>query len=214
MERDNYFSVAIASLRYNVDQIKKEGRESSPDWHLANGLLRLAEGILQEVLILEERLSGFERRLDPVDKGYPHDSTPIRPATEAIMIDSSPSSTTILLLVSDPLMKDVVLDALVSAGYHVITAADLGGAVGHLREIRPDLLITRPDISGVPGRTAADYLRTKLPGLPFLVISGFMDDDRVRDQNAIQDFYVFPKPFSRDELLHEVSRVLHTIRNR
>ena len=65
------------------------------------------------------------------------------------MADLSPSNTTILLLVSDPLMRDVLRDGLNSAGYLVVVASDLGEAVDRLREIRPHLLITRPYISSM-----------------------------------------------------------------
>ena len=124
------------------------------------------------------------------------------------MATPSPFEATILLLISDPLMKDVIRDALDSAGYQVVTAVDLGAAADRLREVRPDLLITRPYINSMPGQTAADYLRTKRPGLPILIVSGFMEDDRVHYRNAIEDFHVFPKPFGRNELLNCIEEIL------
>jgi len=127
------------------------------------------------------------------------------------MADLSPSNTTILLLVSDPTMRDVLRDALDGAGYLVVVTNDLGQAVDRLREIRPHLLITRPYISSMPGQTAADYLRTKRPGLPVLIVAGYMEDDRVRDQTAIDEFHVFPDPFTRSSFLDKVSAVLRTI---
>lgn len=128
------------------------------------------------------------------------------------MADFSPSNKTILLLVSDPLMRDVLKDALAGEGYLVVVSSDLGTAVDRLRELRPDLLITRPYINSMPGQIAADYLRTKRPGLPILIVSGFMEDDRVRDRNAIDDFHVFPKPFGRAEMLETVKNVLTGVR--
>lgn len=128
------------------------------------------------------------------------------------MSDFSPSNTTILLLVSDPVMRDVLRDALDSAGYLVVVATELGAAVDRLREMRPDLLITRPYINSMTGQIAADYLRTKRPGLPIMIVSGYMEDDRVRDQFAIEDFHVFPRNFSRDDFLHEVRKILSGLR--
>jgi DNA-binding NtrC family response regulator len=130
------------------------------------------------------------------------------------MSDFSPSQVTILLLVSDPLMRDVLRDALDSAGYLVVVAGELGAAVDSLHEMRPDLLITRPYINSMTGSTAADYLRTKRHGLPILIVAGYMEVDRVRDQNAIEEFHIFPKPFTRDELLEEVRRILTAVRER
>lgn len=128
------------------------------------------------------------------------------------MSDFSPSNTTILLLVSDPVMRDVLRDALDDAGYLVVVAGELGAAVDRLREMRPDLLITRPYISSMTGQIAADYLRTKRPGLPILIVTGYMEDDRIRDQNAIEEFHTFPRNFSRDEFLGEVRNILTALR--
>jgi CheY-like chemotaxis protein len=122
----------------------------------------------------------------------------------------SPADATILLLDSDPVMRAALRDALAGAGYLVVVAADLGSAVDRLRELRPDLLVMRPYINSMPGHMAADYLRTKRQGLAVLIIGGFMDDDRVRDQNAISMYHIFPKPFQRSELLASVKEVLNT----
>jgi DNA-binding NtrC family response regulator len=121
---------------------------------------------------------------------------------------------TILLLDSDPLMRSVLHDVLQGAGYLVMKAADLGAAVDRLAEARPDLLITRPYINSMPGRVAADYLRSRRPGLPVLIVAGFMNEDRLNVQNAVENFYTFPKPFTHDDLLAKVSEVLSHVRER
>src|ERR1700722_9162194 len=130
------------------------------------------------------------------------------------MSDFSPSNTTILLLVSDPIMRDVLRDALDSAGYLVVVAGELGAAVDRLRESRPDLLITRPYINSMTGQVAADHLRKNCHGLPVLIVAGFMDDDRTNIQNTVEEFHTFPKPFHRDELLAMVRDVFAIIRNK
>ena len=40
--------MAIHSFQENLDWIERQGRKDSPDWHLANGLLRLAQGLRQD----------------------------------------------------------------------------------------------------------------------------------------------------------------------
>jgi|SRR5665213_619232 len=123
----------------------------------------------------------------------------------------SPANATILLLVSDPLMRTVLQETLERSGYLVVAAGDVGSAVDRLKEMRPDLLIIRPYISSMPGHMAADYLRTRCPGLPVLIVSGFMDDERVRVQNSIEDFSVFPQPFAPRDLLNIVSGLLQPV---
>ena len=130
------------------------------------------------------------------------------------MKESSSPDANLLLLDSDSLTRAVLCGALESAGYLVVTAGDLGAAVDRLNEMQPDLLITRPYINSMPGRMAADYLRSKRHGLPVLIVAGFMDDDRATVQNAIEEFHTFPKSFSRDELLAKVRDVLNFIRRK
>src|SRR5579883_3301764 len=115
---------------------------------------------------------------------------------------------TILVLDSDPVMSAVLREALDAAGYLVISAHDLGAAVDRLDEVEPDLLIVRPYINSMPGFLAADYLRTKHPGLPVLVVAGFMNDDRVNVQNSIRQFHVFPESFEREQLLAIIKSIL------
>jgi DNA-binding response OmpR family regulator len=120
----------------------------------------------------------------------------------------------ILLLVADPAMRTAMDDALREAGYLVSAAADLGTAVDRLKEMRFDLLITRPYVQSMPGHMAADYLRTKSPGLPVMIVGGFMEDDQVNAINEVELFHIFPKPFLREDLLAKVSEVLAAARGK
>jgi DNA-binding NtrC family response regulator len=120
----------------------------------------------------------------------------------------------ILLLASGPVMRAALRDALESAGYLVVTANGLGQALDHLNDLQPDLLIIRPYVDSMPAHIAAANLRSKRPGLPVLVVGGFMDDDRINYQNAIEEFHIFPKAFSRDELLTKVREVLNITRRK
>jgi DNA-binding response OmpR family regulator len=127
---------------------------------------------------------------------------------------SAPPDATILLLDSEPVMRAALHDALESAGYLVVTARDLGEALDRLADTPPDLLITRPYINSMPGQTAADYLRSKQNGLPVLVVAGFLKDDRLDVQNAVEHFHTFPEPFRRDELVAKVKEVLQLTRGK
>jgi len=105
-------------------------------------------------------------------------------------------------------MRAVFRDALQSPGYWILEAGDLGVAVDRLDEAHPDLLIIRPYISGMPGRTAANYLQSRQHGLPVLIVGGFVEDERLINQSAIEEFFTFPQAFSRSALLAKVKDVL------
>ena len=114
---------------------------------------------------------------------------------------------TILLLASDQGIRSVIEKALESAGYSVFTAADVGAAADLVKEYKFDLLIVRPYTQSVSGHDAAMYLRLKSPGLPVLIVAGLLDDIDLETREAIQEFEIFPKPFTAVELVSRVRDV-------
>ena len=122
--------------------------------------------------------------------------------------DHSLIKTTILLLVSDPIVRSVLEDTLEREGYMVLATGDLGHAVDLLKESVPDLLITRTYVQGLPGHDAAKYLRLKCLKMRILILGGLLDDERLQYREALQGFEVFPKPYSVAELLQKVKDIL------
>ncbi len=115
---------------------------------------------------------------------------------------------TILLLVSDPLVRTVLQETLEHEGYTVVSTGDLGNAVDRLQEYTPDLLIIRSYVEGLPGHDAAVYLRSKLLKMRVLIVGGLLDDDRLQLRESLAGFEVFPKPYRAAELLQRVAEVL------
>lgn len=119
---------------------------------------------------------------------------------------------TILLLVSDSVMRTVLKETLEHEGYTVLATGDLGTAVDRMEEVSPDLLIIRNYVEGLPGHDAAVYLRSKHLKMRVLIVGGLLDDDRLELRESLQGFEVFPKPYSAAELLQKVKEVLATPR--
>ncbi len=67
----DFYAVAIHSFQGNLDWIERQGRKDSPDWHLANGLLRLAEGLRQDHEAQEECQKSFARTYRPLAGQHP-----------------------------------------------------------------------------------------------------------------------------------------------
>ena len=124
------------------------------------------------------------------------------------MPDRSLMKTTILLLVSDPLVRSVLEETLSLEGYVVLATGDLGQAVIRMKECTPDLLITRTYVQSMSGHDAAKYLRTKSPRMKVLMVGGLLDDNRLHYRETLQGFDVFPKPYSPAEFLQKVKDVL------
>jgi CheY-like chemotaxis protein len=121
---------------------------------------------------------------------------------------------TILLLVADQLVRAVMREVLERAGYVVVATGDLGVAVDRLKELNPDLLITRTYVNTMPGHDAAKYLRTKKPALPVLIVGGMLRDERLEYRESLENFEVFPPPYSSGEFLAKVQEVLNAAPSR
>lgn len=121
-------------------------------------------------------------------------------------------NTTILLLISDGLLLSVITERLEQEGYMVVATADLGSAVDWLKESTPDLLIAYTYVSEMDGHEAARYLQSKCQSMRVLMLSGLLDDSRLRDRDEIAGFQVFPNPYSAIELIDKVKQVLATPR--
>ena len=117
---------------------------------------------------------------------------------------------TILLLISDKLVRAVAQEALEAEGYCVFPAADLGSAVDRLKEIRPHLLIASHHVSSMTGHEAAKHLRARYPKMRVLISSCMLDDDRLEHRAVLEGFDVFPKPCSAADFLAKVQAILDT----
>ncbi|MGD0870184.1 MAG: hypothetical protein ABSB88_11575 [Bryobacteraceae bacterium] len=58
------YTVATDSFQAHLDCIEKQDRKDSQDWHLVNGLLRLAQGLQQDHAAEEERRKSFARSVE------------------------------------------------------------------------------------------------------------------------------------------------------
>ncbi|HWE52563.1 MAG TPA: response regulator [Bryobacteraceae bacterium] len=123
-------------------------------------------------------------------------------------MSESKSMMTILLLISDTAVREIIRDILTREGYLVIPTSEIGVAIDRLKELKPDLLLIRPDIHSMSGHEAALYLRTKCPGMRVLMVGGLPEHPRLDDRESLQNIHVFPKPFAPQELIGKVEEML------
>jgi len=67
----DFYAVAIHSFQENLDWMEHQGRKGSADWHLANGLLRLAQGLRQDYEAQEECRKSFARTCQSLAGQHP-----------------------------------------------------------------------------------------------------------------------------------------------
>jgi DNA-binding NtrC family response regulator len=121
----------------------------------------------------------------------------------------TPMETTILLLISEPLVRVVIQEFLERAGYLVMATGDLGAAVERIGEATPDLLILSPYVESITGHQAAKYLQSRCLSMRILMVAGMLADDRLQYRAELDKVEIFPKPFTGPELLQKVERILN-----
>ncbi len=57
----DFFAEATESLEQNLRWIEQQGQKNSPNWHLVNGMLRLAQGLRLDHEAEEDRRRSFAR---------------------------------------------------------------------------------------------------------------------------------------------------------
>jgi len=115
-----------------------------------------------------------------------------------------------LLLVDDTdVVRMMVREVLIEAGYRVVDVANAQDALYELRnDPGIDLLVSDVGLPGMNGRDLADAARALRPGLPVLFITGYTENAAVRQEFLDEGMSLLPKPFSLDELLRGVRQML------
>jgi DNA-binding NtrC family response regulator len=120
----------------------------------------------------------------------------------------------ILLLGSEPVIRSVMKEALERAGYVVLATGSLGVALDTLATSNVELLITHPYVANIPGHEAAKYLRARNPKMGILIVAGLLVDDRLQYRADIEQFEIFPPPYTAAQLVEKVKRVLKATQER
>ncbi|WP_285448702.1 response regulator [Xanthomonas sp. LMC-A-07] len=115
-----------------------------------------------------------------------------------------------ILLVDDTdVVRMMVSEVLSDAGYHVIEAENADGALAQLRaDAHIDMVVSDVGLPGMNGRDMADVARDLRPGLPILFITGYAENAATRQEFLAEGMALLPKPFSLNDLLNTVSRML------
>jgi CheY-like chemotaxis protein/anti-sigma regulatory factor (Ser/Thr protein kinase) len=144
----------------------------------------------------------FPRLADP--------TAPARPRTPA-RGDANGGRGTILLVEDEDLVRQLAARTLARAGYQVVEAPNAHAALVEVRErgLCPSLLLTDVVMPGMDGRELATVLERELPGMPVILMSGFVDPRvPVRHPGGPSRLFL-EKPFALDRLRSMVRDAMH-----
>jgi two-component system chemotaxis response regulator CheY len=128
-------------------------------------------------------------------------------ATTATPGQSSPLHR-ILVVDDDISVRQLNAEVLVQSGYQVDAAADGAAAWEILNTDSYDLLITDHNMPRLTGLELLKKLRAARMGLPAILISGAMPTEELSRNPSLQLAAMLLKPFSPEELLGTVEKVL------
>jgi len=119
----------------------------------------------------------------------------------------------ILVIEDDPIMREALADWLQAAGYRVRTAADGSAGLAAVTVAPPALLITDIHMPGMNGATVISELKQRHPQVAVIAISGLFNSGHGLDTDAalaLGAARALAKPFKRTDLLRAIAELLGT----
>ena len=116
---------------------------------------------------------------------------------------------TVLVVEDEPLVRNLIVDALSALGYRVIEAVDGPSGLAILQSARPvDLLVSDIGLPGVNGRQMADAARLTRPALKVLFMTGYAESASFADGFLDNGMQLITKPFPLDQLATRVRQII------
>jgi CheY-like chemotaxis protein len=121
------------------------------------------------------------------------------------------TTTYILVIEDDSIMRDALADWLEAAGYAVRKAADGSAGLAAVGSAAPALVVTDIHMPGMGGVAVIAELKQRHPAIPVIAISGLFNSGHGMDADAaiaLGAARALAKPFKRGELLRAVTDLL------
>ena len=121
------------------------------------------------------------------------------------------TTTDILIIEDDPIMRDALAEILAGEGYGVRKAANGSAGLAAVRFAEPALVITDIHMPETNGAMVITKLKEQYPGIPVIAISGLFNSGHGLDAGAaitLGAACALAKPFKCGDLLRAVADLL------
>ena len=118
------------------------------------------------------------------------------------------STTDILIIEDDAIMREALAEWLEAAGYGVRKAADGSAGLAAVKFAAPALVVTDIHMPGTCGDIVIAELKQRYPGIPVIAISGLFNSGHGMNADAaiaLGAARALAKPFKRRDLLRAVA---------
>ena len=116
----------------------------------------------------------------------------------------------VLVVDDEPDMLDTFVMVLQPLGYEIFTVVSGEAALQAIGERRFDLVITDFMMPGLDGAQTLDAMKSAAPGVPVLVVTGFVTEDVFNACNRHGAAAIVKKPFGVKEFRELVARLLES----
>jgi len=123
----------------------------------------------------------------------------------------SPMGHRILILDDDVDFNSLLTDIFSQAGYDVTPELDPQKALALIREFQFDLVVTDQRMPGISGKDFLRELKKVQPRTPIIMVSGFLDNETIRELIREGVGGVFLKPLNVFSLLKRTAKLLEQV---
>jgi CheY-like chemotaxis protein len=117
----------------------------------------------------------------------------------------------ILVIEDDPVLRELLADWFLAAGYRVGTASEGASGIAQARLDRPALVVTDIHMPGLGGAAVISQVARLYPGIPIIAISGHFRSDLGLSPSgafALGASRTLAKPFTRGEVMGAVNALV------
>jgi DNA-binding response OmpR family regulator len=124
------------------------------------------------------------------------------------MAMSGPAVQKVLVVEDEAMVRMLVVQTLIEAGYAVREAAEANSAMAALdNDTEISLMVTDLGLPGINGRRLADKVRIKRPGMKVLFMTGY-EESPLLETGLPEGCALIHKPFTLDDLTAQAGRLL------
>lgn len=116
----------------------------------------------------------------------------------------------LLIVDDDELLLDVLKTLLQSEGYDVITALDGHKAIGLVRSVDVDLVLSDIRMRPMNGIELLRLIRKDNPDLPVIMLTAFASPQTEKESQALNAFAYLSKPFTNEEVVDTIQQALES----
>jgi two-component system, cell cycle sensor histidine kinase and response regulator CckA len=221
MPRGRYVKLSVSDTGVGMDDTtrsrifepffttKERGRGTGLGLATVYGIVKQNGGFIWATSVLGSG-STFDIFLPALDIEPTAGRAPNEPQSD---IEPAAQGETILVVEDEDGVRRLALQVLTRAGYRVLEAADGPEALALAAQFkgRIHLLLTDVVLPGLSGIVVADRLKHEREDMRILYMSGYSAETHGPELAAAGAPPLLPKPFSRDQLLKEVARVLRAV---